>query len=91
MPPDPRPLTEKQRAVLAALVALKERDGWTPSMRELAEAAGTSSSNIHYTITALARKGYVRRAYHKARSIEVLAPAPAPGDGTADDVQGAPV
>lgn len=42
-------LTERQRDVLAALERLSRRDGFAPSMRELAEEVGlASASSVHH-------------------------------------------
>jgi len=51
-------------------IALK---GYPPSVREIGEAVGlTSSSTVHTHLNALERKGYIRRDPTKPRAIEVL-------------------
>ena len=76
MPPNPPPLTKRQRAVLDALVAYRTREGRSPTMRELADATGlASTSTVHYVLGKLAVKGYIRRAYSTSRGIELLAPS----------------
>src|SRR6202022_2185981 len=50
---------------------LRER-GYPPSVREVGEAAGlTSSSTVHAHLTTLQRQGYLRRDPTKPRAIEV--------------------
>lgn len=71
-----RPLTQRQQAVLDALVRLRVRHGCSPTLRELgAECGIASTAHLHFIIGALARKGYLRRGYATARGIELLAPA----------------
>lgn len=71
-----QPLTKRQRAVLDALVRYRTREGCSPTLRELGDECGiASTAHLHFIVGALARKGYVRRTYQTARSIELLAPA----------------
>ena len=52
-----------------------ERRGYPPSMREIGEAVGlTSSSSVSHQLTALERKGYLRRDPNRPRAIEVVSP-----------------
>jgi repressor LexA len=74
-------LSERQRQILR-LITEKQQEGWTPSVREIAEAVGLhSSAAVHKQLDALERKGYIHRLPGKARLIQVLRPLAASGDG----------
>lgn len=66
-------LSPRQRDILDIIkkeIALK---GYPPSVREIGEAVGlTSSSTVHNHLTILEEKGYIRRDPTKPRAIEVL-------------------
>jgi repressor LexA len=65
-------LTTKRKAILDCISdAVKER-GYPPSVREIGEAVGlTSSSTVHAHLAVLQREGYLRRDPSKPRAIEV--------------------
>lgn len=68
-------LTPRQRMVLETIRSAVERRGYPPSMREIGDAVGlTSPSSVKHQLTALERKGYVRRDPHRPRAIEVVMP-----------------
>jgi repressor LexA len=70
-------LTSRQRRVLEVIRDAVERKGYPPSMREIGEAVGlTSPSSVAHQLSALERKGYLRRDPHRPRAIEVMAPDP---------------
>jgi repressor LexA len=78
MPPkvDGGPLTEKQRGVLEALVALYWYAGRAPTYRELgAELGIASTGHVSSLLGSLEQKGYIRRGYRGWHGIELLAPA----------------
>jgi repressor LexA len=61
--------------VLETIRAAVEQRGYPPSMREIGEAVGlTSPSSVKHQLTALERKGYVRRDPHRPRAIEIVLP-----------------
>ncbi|MGI5901905.1 MAG: transcriptional repressor LexA [Desulfitobacteriia bacterium] len=66
-------LSARQSEILNIIkkeIALK---GYPPSVREIGEAVGlTSSSTVHNHLTILEEKGYIRRDPAKPRAIEVL-------------------
>lgn len=65
-------LTERQRTVLGVIDASMREHGYPPSVREIGEAIGlTSSSSVHAHLSALQRLGYLRRDPSKPRAIEV--------------------
>ena len=68
-------LTPRQRKVLDVIRSAVERKGYPPSMREIGEAVGlTSSSSVSHQLAALERKGYLRRDPNRPRAIEVRLP-----------------
>lgn len=68
-------LTARQRLVLGTIRESVERRGYPPSMREIGEAVGlTSPSSVKHQLTALERKGYLRRDPNRPRAIEVVHP-----------------
>jgi repressor LexA len=65
-------LTPRQRQVLEFIDAEVRRRGYPPSVREIGEAVGlSSSSTVHAHLAALQNKGYLRRDPTKPRAIEV--------------------
>jgi repressor LexA len=71
----PDGLTTRQRLVLETIRASVETRGYPPSMREIGEAVGlTSPSSVKHQLTALERKGYLRRDPNRPRAIEVVHP-----------------
>ena len=74
-PADGDGLTARQRLVLETIRASVEQRGYPPSMREIGEAVGlTSPSSVKHQLTALERKGYLRRDPNWPRAIEVVHP-----------------
>lgn len=70
-PPTPE-LTARQRAVLEFIVDETRVRGFPPSVREIGEAVGlTSSSSVHAQLATLQRLGYIRRDPTKPRALEI--------------------
>ncbi|MGZ4678304.1 MAG: transcriptional repressor LexA [Acidimicrobiia bacterium] len=66
------PLTPRQRDVLEYVDAMVRRRGYPPSVREIGDAVGlSSSSTVHAHLAALQDKGYLRRDPSKPRAIEI--------------------
>ena len=65
-------LTQKRKEILDCIAeSLRER-GYPPSVREIGEQVGlTSSSTVHAHLAVLQREGYLRRDPTKPRAIEV--------------------
>ncbi|MDA8274570.1 MAG: transcriptional repressor LexA [Actinomycetota bacterium] len=65
-------LTTKRRQILDCIsLSLRDR-GYPPSVREIGESVGlTSSSTVHAHLAVLQREGYLRRDPTKPRAIEV--------------------
>lgn len=69
----PESLTERQRQILQFIKDEIRTKGYPPSVREIGEAIGlSSSSTVHGHMTRLEEKGYIRRDPTKPRAIEVL-------------------
>lgn len=68
----PEPLTERQRSILARIVASVAERGFPPSMRELGIAENLPVSAVQYQLTELERKGRIRRSSRVARGIQVV-------------------
>ncbi len=66
-------LTQNQKEVLNKVQKFTERNGYPPTVRELAAMSGrTSTAGVHKTLNLLEKKGYIRRKKGKSRSLEVL-------------------
>jgi repressor LexA len=65
-------LTDRQRQVLEFIDAEVRRRGYPPSVREIGEAVGlSSSSTVHAHLAALQDKGYLTRDPTKPRALEL--------------------
>ncbi|HET7328716.1 MAG TPA: transcriptional repressor LexA [Nocardioidaceae bacterium] len=74
-PPDATGLTPRQRRVLDVIRDSVEDRGYPPSMREIGEAVGlTSSSSVSHQLHMLESKGFIRRDANRPRALEVLHP-----------------
>jgi repressor LexA len=68
-----RELTKRQQQILDYIHAELHRCGYPPSVREIGEAVGlSSSSTVHSHLAALEAKGYIRRDPSKPRALEVF-------------------
>jgi repressor LexA len=73
--PEGEELPDRQREVLEVIRTWVERFGYPPSVREIGEAVGlTSTSSVSYQLRALEQKGYLRRDPNRPRAIGVLPP-----------------
>ncbi len=74
-PPDSTGLTPRQQLVLAHIKDAIELKGYPPSMREIGQAVGlTSSSSVAHQLRVLEEKGFLRRDPHRPRALEVFLP-----------------
>jgi repressor LexA len=74
-PMDESGLTQRQRMVLEVIRDSVQRRGYPPSMREIGEAVGlTSTSSVSHQLRTLQRKGYLRRDPNRPRAVEVRVP-----------------
>src|SRR6202167_1153600 len=93
--PDPdHVLTWRQRKVLQVIRESVQKRGYPPSMREIGEAVGlTSTSSVSYQLSTLQRKGYLHRDVGRPRTVEVrlpghpaVRPEPVPDDDSPMDI-----
>lgn len=91
-------LTPRQRKVLEVIRDWVERFGYPPSVREIGDAVGlTSTSSVHHQLRALEKKGYLRRDPNRTRAVDVRSPeetadaaAATPDDAAARELHPAP-
>ncbi|MEI7631468.1 MAG: transcriptional repressor LexA [Actinomycetes bacterium] len=75
-PPDETGLTPRQRAILEVIRETVERQGYPPSVREIGEGVGlTSSSSVAHQLGTLEKLGYLRRDPNRPRALVVAEPA----------------
>ncbi len=68
-------LTNKQSVMLQVLKKLISKNGYPPTVREIGEEAHLSSpATIHFHLTKLEEKGYIKKNDNKNRTIEILVP-----------------
>ena len=71
-PEDATGLTHRQRLILDCITATTENRGYPPSVREIGQAVGlTSSSSVQYQLSLLVQRGYINRDATRARALEV--------------------
>ncbi|KAA1428546.1 transcriptional repressor LexA [Mycolicibacter arupensis] len=74
-------LTARQRTILNVIRASVNERGYPPSIREIGDAVGlTSTSSVAHQLRTLERKGYLRRDPNRPRAVDVR---------SQDDVAGA--
>ncbi len=85
-PPDALGLTPRQQRVLTVIKDSIERRGYPPSMREIGERVGlTSSSSVAHQLRTLEEKGYIKRDPHRPRALSVFAPGEAEVETEVDE------
>lgn len=66
-------LSERQRRILEVIAETVSRQGYPPTIREIASAVGLCSpASVHGHLKALEAAGYIRRGGAKRRALEVL-------------------
>jgi repressor LexA len=74
-PPDATGLTARQTKVLLSIKDSIEQRGYPPSMREIGEKVGlTSSSSVAHQLRVLEEKGFLKRDPNRPRALEVFLP-----------------
>jgi repressor LexA len=74
-PPDSTGLTPRQQRVLRVIRDSIDRRGYPPSMREIGEKVGlTSSSSVAHQLRVLEEKGYLKRDPNRPRALSVFNP-----------------
>ncbi|MBC3190896.1 transcriptional repressor LexA [Pseudonocardia sp. C8] len=77
-----RGLTPRQRKVLRVIREWVDQYGYPPSVREIGDAVGlTSTSSVHHQLRTLERKGLLRRDPNRTRAVDVRSPEQA-AEGT---------
>jgi repressor LexA len=84
-PPDASGLTPRQQRVLEVIRESIEGRGYPPSMREIGERVGlTSSSSVAHQLRTLEEKGFIKRDPNRPRAMQVFSPAEVTETGTGD-------
>ena len=66
-------LTARQRKILDFISSATADRGYPPSMREIGEAVGlTSSGSVDYQLKILRGKGFITRDANRARALEIV-------------------
>jgi repressor LexA len=74
-PADQNGLTPRQLKILQVIKTAVEDQGYPPSMREIGEKAGLSSTaSVTYQLQILEEKGWIRRDTSRGRAIEITLP-----------------
>lgn len=73
-------LTPKQLRLLTFIRDFTHTRGYAPTMQELADEFGVSKVTIFEHISALQKKGYLRRSRHRARSLRLSPGIPFPDE-----------
>ena len=72
--PDDDGLTARQRLILECITSTVADRGYPPTMREIGEAVGLSStSSVTHQLSQLEKAGYLKRDARGARAMEVVA------------------
>lgn len=65
-------LTERQRTILEVIRASVNERGYPPSIREIGDAVGlTSTSSVAHQLRTLEQKGFLRRDPNRPRAVDV--------------------
>lgn len=66
-------LYRKERELLTYIVQFQEQHGYSPTLRELADALGKRSvSTVHALIRTLVEKGYIQKVEGNSRTLKIL-------------------
>ncbi len=82
-------LTERQRTILDVIRTSVTTRGYPPSIREIGDAVGlTSTSSVAHQLRTLEKKGYLRRDPNRPRAVDVRGADDATGATVTTDVAG---
>ncbi|CAA0098498.1 LexA repressor [Mycolicibacterium vanbaalenii] len=82
-------LTERQRTILDVIRASVTTRGYPPSIREIGDAVGlTSTSSVAHQLRTLERKGFLRRDANRPRAVDVRSPEDSAPPIVTTDVSG---
>jgi repressor LexA len=79
-------LTDQQRRVLSVIQGYLGRQGYPPTVRELAQHLGVSIGTVQAHLRALERKGAIKRRSFQARGLYLTAPVERSGGDAVRDV-----
>jgi repressor LexA len=80
-------LTARQARILETIRASVHEKGYPPTMREIGEVVGlTSTSSVKHQLQALEAKGYLRRDPNLPRAIDVIMPESEPRSATVSSI-----
>ena len=78
-PADEAGLTPRQRRVLEVIRESVESRGYPPTVREIGQAVGlTSTSSVSHQLMTLQKKGFLRRDPSRPRAVDVRIPGETP-------------
>src|SRR6185503_9448702 len=67
------PLTKRQREILDYLNEFIQNHGYAPSLEEIGRRFNLSSlATVHKHLSTLQEKGFIRRAWNRSRSVELV-------------------
>jgi repressor LexA len=67
------PLTKRQREILDYLNEFIQQHGYAPSLEEIGRRFSLSSlATVHKHLTNLQEKGFIKRAWNRSRSVELV-------------------
>src|ERR1700692_654085 len=67
------PLTKRQREILDYLTEFIGQHGYAPSLEGIGRRVGLSPlATVHKHLTNLQEKGFIKRAWNRSRSVEML-------------------
>jgi repressor LexA len=67
------PLTKRQREILDFLNEFIQQHGYAPSLEEIGRKFSLSSlATVHKHLTNLQEKGFIKRAWNRSRSVEMV-------------------
>jgi repressor LexA len=68
-------LTERHHKIMRFLTSFQERNGYSPSIRQIGENIGVNSTSlVDYYLKQLEEMSYIERDNHVSRSIRILQP-----------------
>jgi repressor LexA len=82
-------LTSRQRKIVQVIEDSMQRRGYSPTLREIGEAAGlASTSSVAYQLSRLEKKGCLSRGQGRPRTAVVRLLAQPQADRSHDDIEG---
>ena len=68
-----QPLTKRQREILDYLSEFIQQHGYAPSLEQIGKKFALSSlATVHKHLTNLQEKGFIKRAWNRSRSVELV-------------------